>query len=640
MAKPPLKRPKSQMETPSEQQRLVAVYISTIIDPSTTSAMPLLYATGPTTQKLSPQCTFAKVPYDFPQTGYLQYNENHRMVKNNAGGDFTITDAIQQPLQLLTILGDQATQAGMFEIKNSIGADCPYRWTSANGSTSFICTAVPNSAGSVFAVNSQIPAMFETIDPINANFDSTVMTELLNSTVYTGIAGSSGTSVATNLSKNFEARSYHGLILPAMRANGFKYMDIDACNQVMTNNNNTQLPPLAAYYPIQFTGSPAALNQNGNVLTGYDSTVQSAAGIKNILTGSTSSCITVSEGDSSLAMQKIYPKLQPFQDGDRITIVANQFRNNTDGNPAFEASFTIPTGWTAGTIATNKLICILPIPFSDKWRLRVSILSASGTSATSMRAIRIGQTNVGGMFCRRMAPACDSQAILSVASASRLWANGINFKNWTTVSGRGGRALVYKMQKGDYESEAFGIDAGDPATKMGSQPDELDETFELGEKFYNTPPCEEEENALFENIDQPMKKTGVAVPPDLQARFPYSCFYNGIDRNLTGQVLVSPGVQNTVTPAGGGTNVVVNQQQAQSVDITWWVRWEVVVNGVEGQIFYRQLPPRAKGIFEVAAGRTALMKKAGPSASTIDFFIRSEGYLERNARRMGSGAMV
>ncbi len=619
-----VKRKKSDIPKPVETKKtreingksLVDYYMATIIAPESTSSLPLLYSTGPTTQKVVPECTFSKIPEDWAQSaGGSTYSTNHRLY--GTGNDNTITDAIGQPLQLLHILGDEATQAAMFEVKNTPGFDCPMRWTAPGGTPNFIISAVALATSITSAIpgpNLQTPALFENIMPINANFDATVLDDLFDSIYYNLGANNAANGQPPKTAPTY---AFHGPVQPVMKANELNYLYIPGANQVYTNNTDqtTMVDPAAGYV---------------------------AGASKKLVQAATSSCILISEGDSSAALAKIYPKLSAWLPGDKLTVQYCRFGNNTDGNPVYEATFTIPTTWppTNG----NRLIGVLPTPDSDEIRLRVSVLAvgASGPNQTSnwsipQRSITIGHTSCGGLLCHRMAPGLDGSTVLSLASASRLWASSLNVKNWTVLSGRGARAVVYKMQKGDFYSEAFGIDAGDPYSRMGSQPDELDETFEKGERFYNTPPCEETENKLRENIDQPTNKLHVAMPQSKMARYPYAIFYSGIDRNLTAQCLVSNGVQQNVATPNGGTQVIVNQQPAQNLDSTWWTRWEFVANGTASQVFYKQLPPNARGLFETAAGRTALMKKAGPSAAGLDFFYKSEGYLMRNAARMGVG---
>jgi len=147
------------------------------------------------------------------------------------------------------------------------------------------------------------------------------------------------------------------------------------------------------------------------------------------------------------------------------------------------------------------------------------------------------------------------------------------------------------------------------------------------------------QNSLRENIDQPTKKSS-GIPANFQAESPYAVYYDLIDRNLTAQCLKSPGIQNNITNLSGGTNVIVNQQQAQNTDSTWWVRHEFVANSIESQIFFKHLPPEAKGLFEIAAGRAAKMKKAGPSSAPLEYFLKSEGYLRRKEKAQGVGFMV
>lgn len=597
------REPKKPSSGPS---KLVDLYVQTIIAPETTSSLPLLYATGPSTQKLVPEATFAKLPVDWPQSGPLTYGSSHRLGSNSAGAgcDYVITDQIDQPLQNLNILGDQATQAGMFEMKNSGGYDGTYRLTAPGGTPNFIVEA---SAGVTSSVTTQTPSMWTELAPINANYDPTVLTsDIFQSTFY-----KSSSCLVNALTKDF-----HGPALPIGRANGKYYFHIDSCNQVFSNNNGNQIPPQAGY------SAAVAISPN---------TVEA------LVSGATSSCITISEGSSDPDLVNVFPGLAGFAAGDKVTVALNAFKNNTDGNPVLEKSFTIPSTWppTSG----NRLIGILPVPGSDEYRLRISILTAGSAGSTAFRPIQVGFTSCGGYFSHRMAPGMDGAAVQSLATATRLWATGLNVKNWTVLNGRGAIAVVYKMQKGDYYSDAFGIDKGDPYSEMASQPEEIDETFEKGERFFNTPPCEEPQNALRENIDQQTKKRS-AIPAPFMAKIPYALYYDLVDRNLTAQCLKSPGIQNNITNLSGGTNVIVNQQQAQNTDATWWCRWEFVANSVDSQVFYKHLPPEAKGLFEIAAGKTAKMKKAGPSGADLSFFLKSEGYLERRQNAQGVGFMT
>ncbi len=587
----------------------ISKYIATIIAPETTKDLPLLYATGPSTQRMIPEATFQKLEIDWPQTGTLYYPAGHRMAvpavtnSGNPAGDLTITDQLGQPLQTLHILADEATQAGIFDVKNSPGADATYRWTGPGGTPNFIVNSVP-SAG---AINTQTPSLFEDIMPISATYDPTVLNDIVTSQFYAGVTVNGVKLVVKN-----STTPVHGPVLPVLRANGHNYVHIDACQQVFTNNGGNQLPPVAAYTTAAASGA-------------YNAGVVAA--------GSTSSCIVIKEGSTDPALVKVFPQLAALATGDQITIVCNAFKNNTDGNPIFEHTFILPT-WPP-TLPIQPIIAILPIPETDEYRLRISVLTASGGS-TGCRSFQIGQTSVGGLLAHQVAPGLGI-SVLAVAMQSRLWGNGLNVKNWTQLGGRGAIAVIYKMQVGDYWSEAFGVDKGDPYGEMSSQEEEFDETFEKGERFYNTPPCEEDANKLRENLDQGVTKKKSNIPQSFLSSYPYALYYNGVDRNLTAQCLKSPGVQNNVTNVSGGTNVIVNQSQAQNTDATWWTRWEFVGNSKESQVFFKLLPPKNKGLFEIAAGRTALMKKGGPSSADLSFYMKSEGYLSRKVSKCGIG---
>lgn len=587
----------------AQKDKWIDLYLRTIVAPETTSSLPLLYSTGPTTQKLVPEATFTKLPIDWPQSGVLTYPTSHRLgsASVGAGGDFGITDQIGQPLQNLNILGDQATQAGMFEMKNQAGYDGCYRLTAPGGTPNFIVEASAQVNGGV-----QTPAIYSELTPINANFDATVMDDIFGSTFY------KSSSCFTHALPH----AFHGPVLPIGKANGKYYFHIDACNQVFTNglSGGQQIPGQAGY-----AAAPAAPTANS------------------VVAGATSSCITITEGSSDPALQKIFPGLSSLVSGDKVLVAINAFKNNTDGNPVLEKSFTIPSPWPP--VNGNLLIGVLPVPASDDYRARICVLSSGAAGTTAFKSIQVGFTSCGGYLSYRMAPGMDGPSVPSLATATRLWACGLNVKNWTVLNGRGAIAVVYKMQKGDYYSDAFGIDDADPYTKMASQPDEIDDTFEKGERFFNSPPCEDTQNALRENVDQPTKKSS-AIPANFLAKSPFAMYYDLIDRNLTAQCLKSPGIQNNITNLSGGTNVIVNQQQAQNTDATWWTRWEFVANGVDSQVFFKHLPPESKGLFEIAAGRAAKMKKAGPSSAVLDYFLKSEGYLKRKNLAQGVGFMT
>lgn len=589
----------------AQKEKWINLYLQTIIAPETTSSLPLLYSTGPTTQKLVPEATFAKLPQDWPQSGPLTYSATHRLGVDSvgAGGDYTITDQLGQPLQNLNILGDQATQAGMFELKNQAGYDGPYRLTAPGGGPNFIIEASAQVTGGV-----QTPAVYQELQPINANYDPTVMDDIFESTWYQG----------STCFTNTTPKDFHGPVLPIGKANGKYYFHIDACNQVFTNGDNggTQITAQAGYTAVASSGTATA---------------------NMVASGASSSCITIVEGSSDPALVKLFPGLSALAAGDKVLVAINAFKNNTDGNPVLERSFTIPATWPP--VGGNRLIGLMPVPLSDEYRVRVAILSSGAAGTTPFKSIQVGFTSCGGYISHRMAPGLDGPTVQSVATATRLWGNGLNIKNWTVLNGRGAIAVVYKMQKGDYYSEAFGIDKGDPYSTMASQPDEIDETFEKGERLFNTPPCEDTQNALRENVDQPTKK-GSRIPANFQAESPYAMYYDLVDRNLTGQCLKSPGIQNNVTNLSGGTNVIVNQQQAQNTDSTWWTRWEFVANSIESQVFFKHLPPEAKGLFEKAAGRAGKMKQAGPSSADLSFFLKSEGYLKRKQAAQGVGFMT
>jgi hypothetical protein len=591
--------------TDAQKEKWVDLYLKTIIAPETTSSLPLLYSTGPTTQKLVPEATFAKLPQDWPQSGSLNYPANHRLgsASVGSGGDFVITDQLGQPLQNLNILCDQSTQAGMFELKNQAGYDGCYRLTAPGGTPNFIIEASAQVVGGV-----QTPAVYSELNPINANFDPTVMDDIFDSTWYQG-----STCYTSAL-----PHAFHGPVLPIGKANGKYYFHIDACNQVFTNGDagGTQIVGQAGYTAVAASGTATA---------------------NMVAAGASSSCITITEGSSDPALVKKFPGLSGLAPGDKVLVAINAFKNNTDGNPVLEKSFTIPGTWPPAS--GNRLIGLMPVPYSDDYRVRIAVLSSGAAGTTPFKSFQVGFTGCGGYLSYRMAPGLDGPAVQSVATATRLWANGLNVKNWTVLNGRGAIAVVYKMQKGDYYSEAFGIDQADPYSKMASQPEEIDETFEKGERFFNTPPCEDAQNALRENVDQPTKKSS-GIPSNFQAESPYAVYYDLIDRNMTAQCLKSPGIQNNITNLSGGTNVIVNQQQAQNTDSTWWVRHEFVANSIESQVFFKHLPPEAKGLFEIAAGRTAKMKKSGPSAAPLEYFLKSEGYLRRKEKSQGVGFMT
>lgn len=573
---------------------LTKLWITTIIMPELTKDLPMLYGDGANSMAANYQCTFDKYNPDWPQTGPIAYPDSHRLGSLSAGINHIITDQSGQPLQLLNMITDEGIQQAIYESKNSLGLDAAYSWTSPGGGSNFIipCTASNKSASAGAAPQAPHP-----IVPWNAIYDPTVPTTLMNTKfMSSNLATPPVWSLKpAGVTATPPTVAIHDFALPSGKANGSRYIHIDACTQA------TGMSPVVASI---IAGSWAIAAQTS------------------------ASCIIISTGDQ---IPGETGNLSPWYVGDQVTCEVNEFNENCEDDPVYIFQFLADIA--AGGLTTpgqiqippNTVLAILPVFATDDYRLNVGIV-ADGTSSTlsqsGKRSLKISHTSCGGFMAHKMAPDINDPFTLGLFTATRVDATSFNAKNYTTLAGRGAKACVYQMPPGSYWQEAFGQDSGNPMNKMSSQPDEIDETFILGERMY-LPPVGSDRMNWRMNIDNPTGR--VPVPSRYLSLGAFNLNYELIGRNIIAQCLLSPGVSSQTT-TGGATNVVVTQQQAQAVETVRWCRFDTQTTR---QILARRFPKGNRSVYDAACTRVAHMKKCGPSAADIDYFIASEGYRDR-----------